>query len=137
MGEDDATNTDAVSAPLIANDANVASHHNQDDWRPSDAESTLETEDYSEEQALERPNLFIWGLTFSAGLSGLLFGYEYVGLSSRHLRYSHVYPILIATVRFIRIRQRSNKSAAQASYPPPSSSSHSPTGPSAPLTNPS
>jgi hypothetical protein len=27
------------------------------------------------------PGLFIWVLTFSAGVSGLLFGYEYVNLS--------------------------------------------------------
>lgn len=27
---------------------------------------------------------FIWALTFSAGISGLLFGYEYASYSSRH-----------------------------------------------------
>lgn len=30
------------------------------------------------EQDLTSPTLFIWALTFSAGISGLLFGYEYI-----------------------------------------------------------
>jgi hypothetical protein len=30
------------------------------------------------ESALVAPGLFIWGLTICAGVSGLLFGYEYV-----------------------------------------------------------
>ena len=30
-----------------------------------------------DESAMLRPGLFIWLLTFSAGISGLLFGYEY------------------------------------------------------------
>lgn len=31
-----------------------------------------------DESALVSPGLFIWGLTICAGVSGLLFGYEYV-----------------------------------------------------------
>jgi SP family myo-inositol transporter-like MFS transporter 13 len=37
--------------------------------------------DVEEESALLSPGLFIWGLTICAGVSGLLFGYEYVDMS--------------------------------------------------------
>lgn len=33
-----------------------------------------------DESTLGAPGLFIWALTFSAGVSGLLFGYEYVSV---------------------------------------------------------
>jgi hypothetical protein len=62
--------TDAAAEPLIA--------QNRED--PYDARhSSDNTEDVEiDESALVAPGLFIWGLTICAGVSGLLFGYEYV-----------------------------------------------------------
>ena len=42
---------------------------------------------YEDERALVRPGRFIWVLTFCAGVSGLLFGYEYVLPSTPHRLY--------------------------------------------------
>ena len=53
---------DAADAPLIGQTLN----HDEHDEESSD----------STESALRRPSLFIWTLTFTAGISGLLFGYE-------------------------------------------------------------
>lgn len=67
MAEDE----DAPNAPLIGSD-------NQAD--PSDPwvhEVHVERANVlSQEQALTSPSAFIWALTFAAGISGLLFGYE-------------------------------------------------------------
>lgn len=64
---------DAANAPLIgsniSNDQSDSWEHEAHDER----ESTL-----SQEQALTSPSAFIWALTFAAGISGLLFGYEYI-----------------------------------------------------------
>ena len=61
-GEED----EAVIAPLIQ------------DLRCDAA--TLE-DPHLHEKDLSRPNRFIWLLTLTAGISGLLFGYEYVVLT--------------------------------------------------------
>jgi hypothetical protein len=62
--------TDAAAEPLISN--------NRED--PDDARYREDDIDDVEvdESALVSPGLFIWGLTVCAGVSGLLFGYEYV-----------------------------------------------------------
>lgn len=73
MDEDDAVNAEAVSDPLIVHDGSQLNH---DGWSPSDGDSTLEIDADSDESALTKPNFFVWSLTLSAGLSGLLFGYE-------------------------------------------------------------
>jgi len=57
--------TDAAAEPLIRNDPNEEN---------SDRDADVEVD----ESALVAPGLFIWGLTICAGVSGLLFGYEYV-----------------------------------------------------------
>lgn len=66
-----AEDNDAANAPLIgSNNPNDQS----DPWVHEvnhERESTL-----SQEQALTTPSAFIWALTFAAGISGLLFGYE-------------------------------------------------------------
>jgi hypothetical protein len=62
--------TDATAEPLIAQ-----SRDHLHDARYSDDDA----EDVEvDESALMAPGLFIWGLTICAGVSGLLFGYEYV-----------------------------------------------------------
>jgi hypothetical protein len=66
--------TDAAAEPLISDTREY----------PSDAryhEHDAEEVDVEEESALLSPGLFIWGLTICAGVSGLLFGYEYVDMS--------------------------------------------------------
>jgi len=63
-GEDD------VQQPLISSDPN----------KPSRGSYSTDSHDRhiadADESALGTPGLFIWALTFSAGVSGLLFGYE-------------------------------------------------------------
>lgn len=64
---------DAAAEPLIANASDV----------PSDARDHYDDEgeiieQEVDESALVSPGLFIWCLTICAGVSGLLFGYEYV-----------------------------------------------------------
>lgn len=62
--------TDAATEPLIPSNreqSNNARYHEDD---AEDVEV--------DEGALVSPGLFIWGLTICAGVSGLLFGYEYV-----------------------------------------------------------
>ena len=64
--------TSAATQPLISDDRN-----SPDDARNSDdGAEDLELD----ESALVSPGWFIWGLTVCAGVSGLLFGYEYVGV---------------------------------------------------------
>lgn len=66
-----AEDVDAPSAPLIGSN-NQADP--SDPWVhevPDERANAL-----SQEQALTSPSAFIWGLTFAAGISGLLFGYE-------------------------------------------------------------
>lgn len=62
--------TDAAAEPLISDNREY----------PQDARySGDDSEDVDvDESALVAPGLFIWGLTICAGVSGLLFGYEYV-----------------------------------------------------------
>jgi len=55
---------EAANAPLI--------HHDDENEAPSHHERS-----HLQEQELTSPSAFIWALTFTAGISGLLFGYEY------------------------------------------------------------
>jgi SP family myo-inositol transporter-like MFS transporter 13 len=61
--------TDAAAQPLIA-----STREYPDDERHSDEAEGVEID----ESALVSPGWFIWTLTVCAGVSGLLFGYEYV-----------------------------------------------------------
>jgi hypothetical protein len=65
--------TDAAAEPLIPANRDYPSDGRYND---NDAEAVE-----VEESALVSPGLFIWGLTICAGVSGLLFGYEYVDMS--------------------------------------------------------
>jgi SP family myo-inositol transporter-like MFS transporter 13 len=56
---------DTAAEPLIAD-------------RPAVPRNDREDGHDEDESALVRPGRFIWVLTFCAGVSGLLFGYEYV-----------------------------------------------------------
>ena len=60
--------SDAAAEPLISNDR----------YDEDDNESIRE--DAVDESALLSPGLFIWCLTICTGVSGLLFGYEYVSV---------------------------------------------------------
>jgi SP family myo-inositol transporter-like MFS transporter 13 len=66
---------DAAAEPLISNDRRVP-HDVRDRYDEDDTTSIREDE--VDESALVSPGLFIWCLTVCAGVSGLLFGYEYV-----------------------------------------------------------
>ena len=65
---------EAAAEPLIS--------HTRD--LPDDARDRYENEeedieeDEVDESKMVSPGLFIWGLTICAGVSGLLFGFEYV-----------------------------------------------------------
>jgi hypothetical protein len=61
---------DTAAEPLIR-DTHDYEQHSEDG---ADVEEDIETL----ESALVSPGLFIWTLTLCAGISGLLFGYEYV-----------------------------------------------------------
>lgn len=66
---------DAAAEPLIQNDSDF----------PNDPREQYDDEDADveiDESTLVSPGLFIWGLTICAGISGLLFGYEYVALGA-------------------------------------------------------
>jgi SP family myo-inositol transporter-like MFS transporter 13 len=67
--------SDAAAEPLISNTGEFP-----DDGQHEDEEEDVEID----ESALVSSGRFIWGLTVCAGVSGLLFGYEYVKIS--HLR---------------------------------------------------
>ena len=69
--------SDAAAEPLISNDRGVP-HDVRDRYDEDDNESI--GEDEVDECALLSPGLFIWCLTICAGVSGLLFGYEYVSM---------------------------------------------------------
>jgi SP family myo-inositol transporter-like MFS transporter 13 len=75
------TMTDAAAAePLISGsreDPQDAQYDESD--APYDGSDARDAD--VDESALVSPGLFIWGLTICAGVSGLLFGYEYVGMS--------------------------------------------------------
>jgi SP family myo-inositol transporter-like MFS transporter 13 len=62
--------TDTAAEPLISDNRGFAN-----DARNSEDDAAGVEVD---ESALLAPGLFIWGLTVCAGVSGLLFGYEYV-----------------------------------------------------------
>jgi SP family myo-inositol transporter-like MFS transporter 13 len=57
---------DQAEEPLIS--SGEGSYRNRDDEEGRDFESTLLQDN------LQSPSLFVWLLTFSAGISGLLFG---------------------------------------------------------------
>jgi hypothetical protein len=65
--------TDTAAEPLISNERASSEDH-------ADNDEELEVD----ESALVSPGVFIWTLTFCAGVSGLLFGYEYVSTISSH-----------------------------------------------------
>ena len=64
--------TDAAAQPLIPN-----TREYPDNARHGDDAEGVEID----ESALVSPGWFIWTLTVCAGVSGLLFGYEYVAAS--------------------------------------------------------
>jgi len=66
---------DAAAEPLISNDRRVPNDARD---RYDEADDASIREDEVDESALVSPGLFIWCLTICAGVSGLLFGYEYV-----------------------------------------------------------
>jgi hypothetical protein len=68
-------NAAAAAEPLISRDRGVPNDA-RDRYDENDDESIRE--DDVDESALVSPGLFIWCLTICAGVSGLLFGYEYV-----------------------------------------------------------
>lgn len=77
--------------PLLANDRN-----NREDV-PYES---------SDESANGLGGLFIWALTFAAGISGLLFGYEYEVFSMQHIIMYFIVPLLTVTtalVSFLRL----------------------------------
>lgn len=61
--------TDAAAEPLIASTREDPHDARYDENDADDVEV--------DESALVSPGPFIWGLTICAGVSGLLFGYEY------------------------------------------------------------
>ena len=63
--------TDTAAEPLIRNNRDL-----RDDARDHYEDEEIEQE--IDESALISPGSFIWCLTICAGVSGLLFGYEYV-----------------------------------------------------------
>ena len=65
--------TDAAAEPLISQIRGFP-----DDARDRYENSEEIEEDEVDESKLVSPGLFIWGLTICAGISGLLFGFEYV-----------------------------------------------------------
>jgi SP family myo-inositol transporter-like MFS transporter 13 len=68
---------DTAAEPLISNERGSSEEHEDND-----------EELQVQESALVSPGLFIWTLTFCAGVSGLLFGYEYVLISPLSLSHS-------------------------------------------------
>jgi hypothetical protein len=67
---------DTATEPLIA--ATDARELPNDEHAYHDETSEDEQETEVDESSLTGPGRFIWILTFCAGVSGLLFGYEYV-----------------------------------------------------------
>ncbi|KAF2801169.1 putative MFS myo-inositol transporter [Melanomma pulvis-pyrius CBS 109.77] len=63
--------TDAAAEPLISNDRGSSEEHDDHAIEPE-----------VDESALVSPGVFIWTLTFCAGVSGLLFGYDTGVISS-------------------------------------------------------
>jgi SP family myo-inositol transporter-like MFS transporter 13 len=72
---------DAAAEPLISNtrDDPNDTRDRYDDGGEEDIAEEVDGE--VDESALVSPGAFIWALTVCAGVSGLLFGYEYVSLS--------------------------------------------------------
>jgi SP family myo-inositol transporter-like MFS transporter 13 len=66
--------TDAATEPLISHSPGVP-----DDARDHYNHEEEEVDEYEvDESKLVSPGLFIWALTICAGVSGLLFGFEYI-----------------------------------------------------------
>lgn len=72
--------SDAAAEPLISRRDHEGRDHDDDQ---------NEEADEVDESTLVAPGLFIWGLTICAGVSGLLFGYEYVHSPSSLLPSPH------------------------------------------------
>lgn len=71
--------SDTAAEPLISSHD---SNHDADFDRDDDARRSEEEGGDVDESQLVRPGAFIWALTLCAGISGLLFGYEYVALNN-------------------------------------------------------
>jgi hypothetical protein len=93
--------TDTAAEPLISGSRE---YPNDARYNENDAEEVE-----VDESALVSPGLFIWGLTICAGVSGLLFGYEYVSVCvedypTRPTSYNlHVQPSISDTVGLMRV----------------------------------
>ena len=61
----------ADAEPLISSSREYIEHHESSDADEAAEEGVAESD-------LAAPGVFIWVLTFCAGVSGLLFGYEFV-----------------------------------------------------------
>ena len=83
--------TDTASEPLITSNDTGADEREYEQGKSVDEE--LEEVDVNE-SALVSPGIFIWTLTLCAGISGLLFGYEYVPTFLR-LNYIFVLHLLL------------------------------------------
>jgi hypothetical protein len=83
--------TDAAAAePLISGSREYPQDARHDESDAEDADVN--------ESALVSPGLFIWGLTICAGVSGLLFGYEYVEIL-HHVRHAR-FPVFHARYEY-------------------------------------
>lgn len=76
MNRGDEVDQSGPNAPLLSDHA---THHHESDHDHNDLEVTDPRHTYS-------GGRFIWALTCSAGISGLLFGYEYVQRASSSIR---------------------------------------------------
>jgi SP family myo-inositol transporter-like MFS transporter 13 len=89
--------TDAAAEPLIGLTRDVPDdardHYNHDEEETD--------EDVVDESQLVSPGLFIWSLTICAGISGLLFGFEY-GSQSFPLYAMH-FPAFVASNELITV----------------------------------
>jgi SP family myo-inositol transporter-like MFS transporter 13 len=68
---------DTATEPLIADERELPRNGYEDSIS---CEEDGENAEAVDESRLVAPGAFIWGLTICVGVSGLLFGYEYVDL---------------------------------------------------------
>jgi SP family myo-inositol transporter-like MFS transporter 13 len=71
---------DAAAEPLIPSTRHDFPTDARDRYSSDNNDDTEPREDEVDESALVSPGVFIWTLTICAGVSGLLFGYEYVSV---------------------------------------------------------
>lgn len=115
---------DSADAPLISNSQHI--DRASLEYEIDEANYPVDLTDVCLllEKNLKHPGFYVWLLTLSAGISGLLFGCKYPIVNHT----AHLNSISHSTMQMIR-----------ASFLPLSSQSapHSPTGPFRPSTNPS